>query len=63
MDSRKQGKLQWLQNKSPTNVDNLNNIRQETSKTLKNKEGVLERGINEPERSRKKILETYRVIN
>jgi hypothetical protein len=37
LDERKQAKLQWLQNPSQTNVDNLNSVRCETSRTFKNK--------------------------
>jgi hypothetical protein len=34
---RKQAKLQWLQYPSEINVDNLNNIRRETSRHFRNK--------------------------
>jgi hypothetical protein len=37
IDQQKQSKLQWLQNPSQINGDNLKNIRQETSRTFKNK--------------------------
>jgi hypothetical protein len=37
LDERKQAKLQWLQDPSETNGDNLNNIRCETSRHLRNK--------------------------
>jgi hypothetical protein len=34
---RKQAKLQWLQDRSEINGDNLNNIRRESSRHFKNK--------------------------
>jgi hypothetical protein len=34
LDQRKQGELQWLQDPSKINGDNLNNIRRETSRHL-----------------------------
>jgi hypothetical protein len=37
LDQRKQAKLQWLQNPSEINGDNLNNIRRETSRHSRNK--------------------------
>jgi hypothetical protein len=37
LDERKQAKLQWLQNPSEINGDNLNNVRCETSSTFRNK--------------------------
>jgi len=37
LDQRKQAKLQWLQNPSQTNGDNLISIRCETSRTSRNK--------------------------
>ncbi|PNF24539.1 hypothetical protein B7P43_G05394 [Cryptotermes secundus] len=37
LDQRKQAKLQWLQDPSELNVDNLNNIRRETSRHFRNK--------------------------
>jgi hypothetical protein len=37
LDQRKQTNLQWSQNPSQTNEDNLNNIRHETSRTFRNK--------------------------
>jgi hypothetical protein len=36
-NQRKQAKLQWLQNPSQTNRDNLNNVRHETSRNFGNK--------------------------
>jgi hypothetical protein len=37
MDQRKQAKLQWLQNPSQINGDNLQNLRRETSRIFRNK--------------------------
>jgi hypothetical protein len=37
LDHRKQTKLQWLQDRSEINRDNLNNIRRETSRNFRNK--------------------------
>jgi hypothetical protein len=37
LDQRKQAKLQWLQDSSEINGDNLNNIRCETSRHFRNK--------------------------
>jgi hypothetical protein len=39
LDQRKQDILQWLQNPSEINGDNLNNIRHETSRRFRNKRG------------------------
>jgi hypothetical protein len=40
LDQRNQAKLQWLQNPSPTNGDNMNNTRRETNTTIRNKKRV-----------------------
>jgi hypothetical protein len=37
VDQRKQAKLQWLQDPSKINGDNLNNVRHEASKYFRNK--------------------------
>jgi hypothetical protein len=37
LDQRKEAKLQWLQDPSEINGDNLNNIRCETSRQLRHK--------------------------
>jgi hypothetical protein len=37
LNQRKQAKLQWLQDPSKINGDNLNNIRRETSRHFRNK--------------------------
>jgi len=46
--------LQWLQNPAQTNGDNLNNVRNETSRTFRNKKMVhLEDNISEHETPKK----------
>jgi hypothetical protein len=59
MDQRKQAKLQWLQNSSQINGDNLKSLRRETSNTFRKKErGCLKGKINALETNNKnKILE------
>jgi hypothetical protein len=48
LDQRKQVKLQWLQDPSEINGDNLNNVRREASRHFRNKEReYLEDKINE----------------
>jgi hypothetical protein len=42
-DQWKQAKIQWLQNPSQINGDNLQNLRRETSRTLGKKKGISER--------------------
>jgi hypothetical protein len=37
LDQRKQAKLQWLQDPSKVNGDNLNNVRHEASRYFRNK--------------------------
>jgi hypothetical protein len=39
LDQRKQAKLQWLQDQSEVNGDNLNNVRREASRHFKKKRG------------------------
>jgi hypothetical protein len=39
IDQRKQAKLQWLQNPSQINGDNLQNVRREASRTCTKREG------------------------
>jgi hypothetical protein len=40
---RKQAKLQWLQDSSEINWDNLNNVRCEARRHFRNKEGISDR--------------------
>ena len=37
LHQRKQAKMQWIQDPSPSNVDNLNNIRRDASRHFRNK--------------------------
>jgi len=37
LDERKQAKMQWVQDPSQSNVDNLNNVRTEANRHLRNK--------------------------
>ena len=37
LDERKQTKMQWVQDRSPSNVDNQNNVRLEANRHLSNK--------------------------
>ena len=37
LDQRRQAKMQWLQDPSQINVDNLNNVRREVSRHFRNK--------------------------
>jgi len=37
LDQRKQAKMQWIQNPSQSNVDNLNNVRRNASRHFRNK--------------------------
>jgi hypothetical protein len=54
IDQRKQAKLQWLQNQSHINGDNLQNLRRETSRTFRNKKREYLKGkINELESNNK----------
>ena len=36
LDPRKQAKMQWLQDPYQTNIDNLNNVRRESSRHFRN---------------------------
>jgi hypothetical protein len=66
IDQWKQAKLQWLQNPSQINGDNLKNLRHETSRTFRNKKRkYLKSKINELETNNKNknIRDLYRSIN
>jgi hypothetical protein len=66
MDQHKQPILQWLQNPSQINGDNLQNLRCETSRTFMNKKReYLKSKINELETNNKNknITELYRGID
>ncbi|PNF24934.1 hypothetical protein B7P43_G09364, partial [Cryptotermes secundus] len=66
LDQRKHAKLQWLQDPSELNGDNLNNIRHETSRHFKNKKReYLKDKIDEltMNSKNKNIIDLYRGIN
>jgi hypothetical protein len=66
IDQQKQAKLQWLQNLSQINGDNLQNLRCETRRTFVNKKWEYLKGkINELETNNKNknIRHLYRGIN
>jgi hypothetical protein len=57
LDQRKQAKLQWLQDPSETNGDNLNNVRCEASRCFRNrKRDYLKDKINDLAMSSKKNI-------
>jgi len=60
LDQRKQGKMQWVQDPSHSNVDNLNNVRREASRHIRNnKKSYLKAKFEEHETNSKiKILGT-----
>ena len=66
LDQRKQAKVQWVQDPSQNNVDNLNVVRLEASRHFKNKEKEYPKAkIEKPETNSKikNIRDLYRVIN
>jgi hypothetical protein len=66
IDRRKQAKLQWLQNLSQVNGDNMDNVRLEASRTFRTKKReYLKNKINELETNskNKNIRGLYRGIN
>jgi hypothetical protein len=66
LHQKKQARVQWLQEPSQINEDNLNTVRREASRHFKNKKGeYLRDKINElPRHSKfKKIRYSYRGIN
>ena len=66
LDQRKQAKMQWIQDPSQSNADNLNNVRREASRHFKNKKkAYLKAKIEEPEANSKinNIRDLYRGIN
>jgi hypothetical protein len=66
LDQRKQAKLQWLQDPSAVNGDNLNNVRREASRHFRNKKReYLKDKINElaTNSTNKNIRHLYRGIN
>jgi hypothetical protein len=54
LDQRKQAKMQWVQNPSQRNVDNLSNVRREARRHLRNKQKIcLQPNIDELENTSK----------
>jgi hypothetical protein len=37
LDQRKQAKIQWMQDRSQSNIDNLNNVRRDAGSHFRNK--------------------------
>ena len=65
-DQRKQAKIQWIQDPSRNNVDNLNNVRRDASRHFRNKKkAYLKAKIEELESNSKinNIRDLYRGIN
>jgi hypothetical protein len=66
LDQRKKAKLQWLEDPSEINGDNLNNTRREISRHFRNKKrGYLKDKIDElaTNSKNKNIRDLYRGIN
>ena len=65
LDQRKQAKLQWVQDPSQSNVDNLNNVRCEASRHFRNKKAYMKAKIEVLETNSKteNIRDLYRGIN
>jgi hypothetical protein len=42
LNRRKQAKMQWIQDPSRSNADNLNNVRRDASRNFRKKEGITE---------------------
>jgi hypothetical protein len=66
LDQRKQAKLQWLQDPSEINWDNLNNVRREASRYFRNKKrDYLEDKINELATNNKNenIIDLYKGVH
>jgi hypothetical protein len=66
LDQRKQAKLEWLQEPSEVNGDNLKNVRRETNRHFRNKEREYLKGkINDLATNSKNrnVRDLYREIN
>ena len=66
MDQRKRAKIQWVQDPSQSNVDNLNKVRREVSRHFRNKKkAYLRAKIEELETNNKiqNIRDLYRDIS
>jgi len=53
LDQRKRAKMQWTQDPSQSNVDNLNNVRREVNRHFRNKKAYLRAKIEELETNSK----------
>jgi len=66
LDERKRAKIQWIQDPSQSNVDNLNKVRREVGRHFRNrKKAYLRVKIEELEINNKiqNIMDLYRVIS
>jgi hypothetical protein len=66
LDQRKQAKMQWIQDPSQSNVDNLNNVRRDDKRHFRNKKkAYLKAKIEKLETNSKinNIWDLYRDIN
>jgi len=66
LDQRKQAKMQWIQDPSRSNVDNLNNVRHDASRHFRNKKKAYRKTkIEELETNStvNNVRDLYRVIN
>jgi hypothetical protein len=66
LDQRKQAKMQWIQDPSQSNIDNMNNVRRDASRHFRNKKkAYLKAGIEELETNSKinNIRDFYMGIN
>jgi hypothetical protein len=63
LDQRKQAKLQWLQDPSEINGDNLNNVRREASRHSRNKKREYLKNKNIRDLYRRKIMDLRGVTN
>ena len=66
LDQRKQAKMQWIKYPSPSNVDNMNNVRRNARRHFRNKKKVyLKAKIEELETNSKvnNVSDLYSVIN
>ena len=66
LDQRKQAKMQWIQDLSQSNVDNVNNVRRNASRRFRNKKkAYLKAKIEELETNNKvnNVRHFYRGIN
>jgi hypothetical protein len=66
LDQRKQAKMQWIQDPSQSNVENMNNVRRDASRHFRNKKnGYLKAEIYELETNSNinNVRDLYRGIN